>query len=156
MWKVYHIDACILVSLLDGSDDYHKIYSQLFNRYNMHYLFRITHVAFGETLHRLMVKKIDMDLGRISNRIQHYNIEIRNMPDYNSLKKIMNFIREHDDRLDYNDILIVAAAIADKECSGLITMDSNMIGNQAIDLAAQNYGKKRFIVSDNPFKKHRR
>jgi len=77
------------------------------------------------------------------------------MPDFNSLREIINTIKEYDDRLDYNDILIVAAAIADNESIGLITMDSDMIGNHAIDEAARKHSEKRFIVSDNPFKRRR-
>ena len=155
MQRIYHIDTCILVSLLNSRDPHHRMYNHLFIRHNKYCLFRITHIALGETIHILMNNNIDLSLDELSSKLQYYNIQIRSMPDFNSLREIINTIKEYDDRLDYNDILIVAAAIADNESIGLITMDSDMIGNHAIDEAARKHSEKRFIVSDNPFKRRR-
>jgi len=153
---VYHIDSCILTALLDRYDEMHRFYDSLFRRYNSHYLFLISHVAFGETIHILMEKEMDLDLDHIHSRMEYYNIKVTNMPNSNILIDIIRKIREYDDRLNYNDMLIVAAAIADPDSKGLITTDSDMIGNIAISEVASSMGKPNFIVSDNPFSRKRR
>lgn len=134
----------------------HKFYRSLFERYNSHYNFVVSHVALGETIHEFMNKDLDLTLDEICSKLHHYNINVKSIPDLDILVKIINKIREYDDRLNHNDIVIVATAIADPQSKGLITTDSDMIGNIAINEAAKFMNKPKFIVSDNPFKKKRR
>ena len=156
MQHVYYIDACILVSLFDKRDQAHRFYRTMFIQHSSHCRFRISHLAFGEAIHSLMEKDVDLDLDEIRSKLNSFNIEIKKMPPMDFLLPIINLIRENDNRLNYNDILIVASAIADDDSKGLITMDSDMIGNFAINYAASEMGKKGFIVSDNPFTKRRK
>ncbi len=120
-------------------------------KYNRTYDFITSHIALGEAIQNFIENNIDMDIGRIRNKLRQYNIQVTGIPCIQEVVKVIRMIREQDNRLDHNDILIVAVALLDENSRGLITTDSEMIGNKAINNTAIYLGKNNFIVSDNPF-----
>jgi len=51
-----------------------------------------------------------------------------------------------DNRISANDALIITYALVDKDCTGLITTDSDILNSKGLRMLARKYGKS----SQNP------
>jgi hypothetical protein len=86
--------------------------------------------------------------------INQKSISICNIP----MKRLGRFvdlvskIKSKNQRIDSNDILILACSISDKECKGLLTFDQELIYSKEIDYVVRSHvsDRKNFTITDRP------
>ncbi len=55
---------------------------------------------------------------------------------------ILEKVLDEDNRISFSDALIVASALTDCECSGLVTLDRAILTSRGLKGLAGRYGKK--------------
>jgi len=58
------------------------------------------------------------------------------------ISEALQKVLEADDRISVNDALIIAHALVDRDCAGLITVDSDILHSKSLYRLAREYGKK--------------
>jgi len=59
-----------------------------------------------------------------------------------NISKVLQKVLETDYHISVNDALIIAHALVDKDCAGLITTDRKILRSESLHKLAREYGKK--------------
>ena len=59
-----------------------------------------------------------------------------------SISEVLREVLKADNRISVNDALIIAHALVDKDCAGLVTTDKEILRSEGLDELAKRYGKQ--------------
>ncbi len=64
------------------------------------------------------------------------------VPERDTFLTILEEVLDEDNRISFSDALIVASALTDCECSGLVTLDRAILTSRGLKNLASKYGKR--------------
>ncbi|MEM2011728.1 MAG: hypothetical protein QXE69_08260 [Nitrososphaerota archaeon] len=104
--------------------------------------------AMGEAASKLAEKNISIG---VVDLISRFEIAWPSREEFNVFCEIIDKLSDEDQRLESMDCLIVALALANPDCRGLLTFDKNLINNKVVLKLSKRVVRKRdFLVTDDP------
>jgi len=118
---------------------------------------KASELAVGELVRVLYEKqraeKAKSFLIHLSTLIEHRTVIIYSYRrTLEELANIVTEIRRGDNRIEINDILIVAQAMLDQECVGILTFDRLILGSKGLKRVLEEHDRKNFQISADPRK----
>jgi len=146
MSTCWHLDTSALINR-------HIFDCLTYRKRNLTY--RVSVVALGELL--LKYRGLQDESGReylceiaelVDKVIHPYVVTHRECPEggggapCDNISKVLQKVLEADYHISVNDALIIAHALVDKDCAGLITTDRKILRSEGLHRLAREYGKK--------------